>query len=85
MVLFKPTALGREIAHLVQRREDISPHFDMIGALSGRAVWGLVMGLRSPVSASYQIVEGYRPVPNLHTSVLVKELDHSYVHRHKVS
>ena len=83
MVLFKPTALGREVAHLIQRREDISLHFDMIGALSGRAVWGLVMGPRSPVSASYQLVEGYRPVPNLHTSVLVEELDHSNVHPHK--
>lgn len=84
-MLFKPTSLGPEVVHLIQKREDISLHFDMIGALSCRAVWGLVMGPRSPVSASYQIVEGYRPVPNLHTSVLVKELDHSYVHRHKVS
>ena len=77
MVLFKPTALGREVAHLIQRREDISLHFDMIGALSDRVVWGLVMGPRSPVSALYQIDEGYRPVPNVHISVLIKELDHS--------
>ena len=85
MVLFKPTALGREVAHLIQRREDISLRFHMIGALSGRAVWGLVMGPGNPVSALYQIVEKYRPVPNLHTTVLVKVLGHSYVRRHKVS
>ena len=83
MVLFKPTALGREVEHLIQRGEYISLHFDMIGALSGKAVWGLVMGPRSPVSALYQIVEGHRPVPNLHTSVLIEELDRSNVHRYK--
>ena len=83
MVLFKPIALGRGVAHLIQRREDTSLHFDMIGALLGRAVCRLVIGSRNPVSALYQIVEGYRPVPNLHTSVLIEELDYSNFHRPK--
>ena len=83
MVLFKPTALGREVAHLIQRRKDISLHFDTIGALSERALWGLVMGPGSHVSALYQNVEGYRLVPNLHTSVLIEKLDYSNVHGYK--
>lgn len=60
-MLFRPKALGPEVPHLIQRREDISLHFDMIGAFSGRAVWGLVMGSGSSVSALYQIVEGTVP------------------------
>ena len=37
---------------------------------------------KSPVSALYQIGEGYRSIPTLHTSVLIAELDHSNVRRH---
>ena len=83
MVLFRPTALGREVAHLIQRRKDVSLHFSMIGALLHRGVCGLVMGPRSPVSVLYHVVEGYRPVSSLLTSMLIEGLEHACVHRHE--